>query len=69
MAELSPADAEAQVAFEVYTDAQARMLRTMRPEDGIAAGRAYRRFLDVFLTPDQRRQLDAANIVPFRRSA
>lgn len=69
MAELSLADAEAQAAFQAYTEAQARMLRTMRPEDGIAAGRAYRRFLDVFLSPDQRCQLDAANIVPFRRSA
>lgn len=69
MAELSPAEAEAKAAFESYLEALSLTQRTMRFEDGMAAGQAWRRFLDVFLTSDQRRQLDAANVVPLRRRA
>ncbi|MEZ2132712.1 MULTISPECIES: hypothetical protein [unclassified Sinorhizobium] len=41
-------------AWEEYVAAQRHAQLSGRIEDGIAAGKAWRRWLDLFMTPDQR---------------
>lgn len=44
-------------AWEEYVDATLKAQETLSFDDGMEAGRAYRRFLDLFLTEDQRQQI------------
>lgn len=44
--------------WQEYAAAAERAQRTRRVEDGIAAGRAWRRWLDLYMSPEQRQQLD-----------
>ncbi|MEP9368674.1 hypothetical protein [Xanthobacter sp. VNH20] len=51
-------------ADELWRDYQAAFARaheTMHVRDGIAAGKAWRRWLDAFMAEDQRRMLDGAD--------
>lgn len=51
-----------------YCEARMRAEATMAVEDGIAAGKAWRRWLDLFMSPEQRRSLDSASVItPVRR--
>jgi len=55
-------------AWAVYCEARQQAERTLAVEDGIAAGKAWRRWLDLFMSPEQRRSLDNASVVtPVRR--
>ena len=51
-------------AFEAYVEAKRRVEETASLADGIAAGLAFRRFLDVFLTPNQARALGDGHSIP-----
>ncbi|GAA4169222.1 hypothetical protein GCM10023069_25450 [Shinella granuli] len=42
-----------------YVTAAKRAQESGRMEDGIAAGRAWRRWLDLFMTPEQREAIPA----------
>jgi hypothetical protein len=54
-------------AWEAYRSAALKAHQTLAIEDGIAAGAAFRQWLDLFLTTDQRRSLDAAKLPSERR--
>lgn len=41
-------------AWEVYTAAQQLSIATGKLDDGIAAGRAWRRWLDLFMSEEQK---------------
>lgn len=49
--------------WQDYCAARTRADETLSVEDGIAAGRAWRRWLDLFLTHEQRQALDRADNV------
>ncbi|GLK78020.1 hypothetical protein GCM10008171_32740 [Methylopila jiangsuensis] len=49
-----------EAAWEAYASAARRAQQTLTIEDGIAAGAAWRRFLDLHMTADQRQRLSAA---------
>ena len=59
-------DEIAHTAFLAYAEAKARVEQTMDIRDAMAAGRAWRAFLNVFVEPDNHMALDD-NVVPFRR--
>ncbi|MBB4347973.1 hypothetical protein [Aliirhizobium cellulosilyticum] len=44
-------------AWETYIEAMQRAQSSGAIEDGIAAGRAWRRWLDLFMTPEQRQSI------------
>lgn len=48
-------------AFNAYVAARGRAEETLAVEDGLAAGRAWRRFLDLFISPEQRASLEGAD--------
>lgn len=45
-------------AWEEYVSAQLAAQKSMAIEDGIEAGRAWRRWLNLFMSPEQRQYLD-----------
>lgn len=53
-AQIIPIDHKANKLFEEYVEALERVQQTKLLEDGIRAGKAYRRFLDTFLSAEQR---------------
>jgi hypothetical protein len=46
--------------WAVWIEAQNRAQQTQSIEDGKAAGRAWRRWLELFMTPEQRDFLDSS---------
>ncbi len=57
----SPIDTTAaEKAWQEYVTAINVANQSRRFQDGIAAGRAWRQFLDLFMTPSQRSALEAA---------
>jgi hypothetical protein len=50
-------------AWADYCTARMQAEATLAVEDGIAAGKAWRRWLDLFMTMDQRESLDRAGEV------
>lgn len=50
-------------AWRQYCAARLQAERTLAVEDGIEAGRAWRQWLDLFMTADQRNALDRAGEV------
>ncbi|UNK39359.1 hypothetical protein MNR02_06540 [Shinella sp. H4-D48] len=48
-----------QAVWMAYVTAAKRAQESGRMEDGIAAGRAWRRWLDLFMTPEQREAIPA----------
>lgn len=65
-AQIIPFNARLETAWANYIDAKVTAEITGSLADGIAMGRAHRRFLDLFLTSEQRGQLDAS-VIGFRR--
>jgi len=61
-----PCEDEASEAFRRYSDAKMKADRTLDFRDGMAAGRAWREFLNLFLSLDQRMPVDT-NIIEFPR--
>ena len=61
-------ETEAYHAFKAYAEAKARVEETMHFADAMAAGRAWRHFLNLFAEPDDHMPLDA-NIIPFPKKA
>ena len=60
--------ARIEARWESYLVAKKRADETMEVDDGIAAARAWRRWLDLFMSDDQRRMLDrAGEIAVIRR--
>lgn len=59
-----PNDETAYQAFQEYAAAKQRVEATMDFADAMAAGRAWRTFLNAFMPPDRHVQLDA-NVIPF----
>lgn len=59
-----PREDEASVAFQRYSDAKMRADRTLDFRDGMAAGRAWREFLNLFLSLEQKMPVDT-NIIEF----
>lgn len=51
------------VAWADYCAARKQAEATLAVEDGIAAGKAWRRWLDLFMSMDQRESLDRAGEV------
>lgn len=49
-------------AWEEYCAAARKAQDTLAIDDAIAAGRAWRRWLDLWMAPDQRRALDVARL-------
>ena len=49
--------------WEAFRQAQMKSKETMDVADGIAAGDAYRAFLDLFLSPVQRGERDYSEVV------
>lgn len=47
-------------AWKIYLDARERAEQTRNVVDGIAAGKAWRQWLDLFMTAEQRSMLDRA---------
>lgn len=64
--EMTPNDQAAHQAFCEYAEAKKRVEQTMDFRDAMAAGRAWRSFLNLFAGPDDQMALDA-NLVPFRK--
>lgn len=62
-------DAIASAAFALYAEASTRFQRTHRPADALAARRAYRRFVEAFLTPAEQAGLKAAGVPALGRRA
>lgn len=56
-------------AWRSYCEARQRAEQTLDVEDGIEAGRAWRRWLDLFMTAEQRNTLDRAGevVTPMQR--
>jgi hypothetical protein len=61
-----PNEDEAHAAFLAYAEAKRRVERTMDFADAMAAGRAWREFLNKFVGPENHMALDT-NVVPFRK--
>lgn len=61
-----PSNDEAYQAFQEYAAAKQRVEATMNFADAMAAGRAWRTFLNLFAGPDDQMALDT-NVVPFRK--
>lgn len=59
-----PNDDEAYAAFQAYAAAKMRVEQTMDFKDAMAAGRAWRTFLNLFAEPENQMALDT-NIIPF----
>jgi hypothetical protein len=59
-----PNEDEAYEAFQVYAKAKQRVEQTMDFADAMAAGRAWRTFINTFMPPDRQVQVDA-NVIPF----
>jgi len=57
-------DEIAHAAFKAYAEAKARVEKTMDIRDAMAAGRAWRVFLNTFAGPDDQMALDT-NVVAF----
>ncbi|MBA1156911.1 hypothetical protein [Microvirga mediterraneensis] len=56
--------------WSAYCAARMQAEASMAVEDGIAAGKAWRRWLDLFMTLDQREALDrAGEVKPLQRQA
>ena len=53
--------------WEAFRLAQIKSKETMDVADGIAAGDAYRSFLDLFLAPEQRCEMGPADVVRIGR--
>lgn len=58
-AQVIPIRANLEAAWQAYVDAVKKHQETYDINDGIATGRAYRRWLDLFLSDEQRAKLGA----------
>lgn len=56
-AKVIPINSRLETAWADYIDRKARAEQTLLLADGIEAGRAWRRWIDLFLTDDQRRSI------------
>lgn len=56
-ANVIPITRNLETAWAEYLDCRARAERTGLIEDGIAAGKSWRRWIDLFLTDDQRKAI------------
>lgn len=59
-----PNEDEAYRAFQEYAEAKQRVEQSMLFTDALAAGRAWRVFLNLFVEPEDHMELDT-NVVPF----
>lgn len=59
-AKIIPINHRVEIAWAEYLDRKAIAERTGLIDDGIELGKAYRRFLDLFLTDDQRKSIGDA---------
>lgn len=59
-------DAKASAAFDRYAKACARLRETRDPSDLAKARRECRRFLAAFLSPEERRQVEAVTALGHR---
>ena len=66
-ATVSLSDAKASAAFDRYAKACAQLRETRSPSDLAKARRECRRFLAAFLSPEERRQVEAASTLGHRR--
>lgn len=57
-AKVIPITSPVEERWQAFVEALERAQRTKRFEDGDAAAKALRRFYDLYLTEDQRRQID-----------
>lgn len=62
-------DAIAAAAFARYAEASTRFQQTHRPADAAAARRAYRGFVEAFLSPAEQAGLEAAGVPGLGRRA
>lgn len=60
----SPEERRQSEAFDEYVRAKMRVEETGKLEDGIVTGKAFRRFLDTFLSPNQRAALGSTEANP-----
>jgi hypothetical protein len=58
-AQVIPITSKAEAAWNDYVEATRKAQSTLALDDGIAAGKAYRRFLELFLTDEQRQKIGA----------
>lgn len=56
-AKVIPIDARLQAVWSDFVAAQKQAQSSGKLEDGIAAGRAWRKWIDLFLTPEQRQSM------------
>lgn len=56
-AQIIPIQTNVDTAWRAYLEAAQRAQRTLEMEDGIEAGRAWRRWLEIFLTAEQKAQI------------
>lgn len=66
-AKIIPLSTRLDCAWADYIEARQKAEATGDIVAGIEAGRAWRRWLDLFMTPDQRQTLDANAVVSFGR--
>lgn len=66
-AEIIPIDKPKRDLWSDYIAAQKRAQATGDIEDGMAAGRAWRRWLDCFMTTEQRQAIDSCAVIGLRR--
>ena len=66
-AQIVPIDKPKRDLWGEYIAAHKRAMTTGDIEDGIAAGRAWRRWLDAFMTPEQRKAIDDCAVIGLRR--
>lgn len=58
-AKIIPITAKLEATWADYVEKQARAAQSGQMADGIEAGRAWRRWLDLFMTDDQRKKTGA----------
>jgi hypothetical protein len=56
-AQVIPIRGKLEASWQEYVDAVRKHTATLNIDDGIATGRAYRRWLELFLTDDQRSKI------------
>jgi hypothetical protein len=56
-------DARMAEAWDAYAKAMIKGRESLQVEDGLAAGRLYREFIELFLLPEQRDELNRARAV------
>lgn len=66
-AKIIPLSTRLDAAWADYVEASDRAQRTHSIGDGIEAGRAWRRWLDLFMTKDQREAIDGNAVIGFGR--